>query len=115
MILGITILIAYVLVAVLLSRPIYGVISSRSKENYYARWGTYSSHSEQNWIRYYRTECVLGSLLLSMIWPLLGFIPVLVGMKRWMLGSKIRPNFEIEREREKMQRRIRELEKELKI
>jgi hypothetical protein len=51
--------------------------------------------------------------VISLFWPLAPLVPVAVGIWRWVSGSKIRANAEIEADMRAMDEKVRDLEKKL--
>ena len=102
-----TVIPSYLLIAFLLSRPIYGLNRARSIAANRRRWGSlYRDDDLDYWNIADRPLVIFGSVLLSLLWPLI--IPGYAAY-RYMAGTKIRSDFEKEQDR----RRIAELEKEL--
>jgi hypothetical protein len=56
---------------------------------------------------------VFCSAVISLFWPLAPLVPVAVGIWRWVSGSKIRANAEIEADMRAMDEKVRDLEKKL--
>lgn len=109
----------YVVVAVLASRPVYGRLRAHSIDACLKRWTLYIDHQGNldlsPWNSSDRPSVMTSSLLLALLWPLLWVYPVALGLRRYMSGTKVRSEAEINAERKAMERRIVELESELDL
>lgn len=104
-------ILAWPVLAVILSRPIYGHLRARSIDiQRRRRPSLYSRDPVGEWNDYDRGGVILGAAGVALAWPLL--IPAYVAY-RWMTGSKIRSSVESAQERDTLTRRIGELEREL--
>jgi hypothetical protein len=118
----------YFLVGVLASRPIYGHLRKLSIAKQlrvypslyqYSRIDRYDveyyGFNRAKWNREDRPPVILSAILISMLWPLVLTAPVGYVIYKYMTGSKIRSQVEIEAETEQLNKRIVELERELHI
>ena len=123
--LGITL--GYFAIAVLASRPLYGILRARSIDKnirdypaLYTRNYSYYSKDYDGvnivyWNKHSQGEVKFATILLCLAWPVFMIYPIGMGIQRYMTGTKIKSNSEIEAERTALSKRITELEKELKI
>lgn len=121
----------YFLVGVLVSRPLYGHFRKRNIayniKNYaplyqYSRVGKsggysleYYGFNVEKWNRSDRPGVIFLAAVWSMAWPAFATLPIGWALYRYMTGSKIRSQAEIDAEQERLSKRINELEKELGI
>lgn len=104
----------YFLAAVLLSRPIYGRIRANSIDAYFSKRYNRGDRME-DWESLRKSDCLMGTALLALFWPVVMTFPAFIWLSRWTTGSKIRSNREIEQEKRFMRERISTLEQELGI
>lgn len=119
----------YVLVGVLISRPVYGRLRKGSIDNCLKRYAAlyqrssygpglsieYYGFDHERWNQLDRPMIVFSTFLFSICWPGLVLIPVGYGIYRYMTGSKIMSQVEMDVERDRLNNRIKELETELGI
>lgn len=107
---------AYLVVALLASRPVYGHLRARSIDGCARRWKSLYHTNEQfdmgRWNSLDRTGVLASATALSLLWP---YLVIAAGAGRWMTGTKIRSGVEIEVERKALGARIASLEQELGI
>lgn len=124
-------LLGYLGVAFVLSRPVYGRLRSHSIDSAVREFPDLYCHSrydskhhlrreyygfkEEYWNLSSRPLVITITVLICLVWPAAGLYPIGYGAYRYMTGSKVRSDTEIEAEREEMAEKIRKLEKELEI
>jgi hypothetical protein len=116
--------------AILLSRPLFGILRKRHIAHVlkeypalyqYSRTSNngfgleYYGFKMDRWNRKDRPGFIFLAAVWSLAWPALALVPVVWVLYKWMTGSKIRSSVEMTAERDKLEQRIRELEKELGI
>lgn len=109
------IVLAYFAVAVLATRPIYGYLRARSIDRNMTKYPALYRQGIRSWEKEDRPDTIVATLMLSILWVCMIFIPVFLGVKRYMLGTKVLSWQEIEAQRKSLSNRIGELERELGI
>lgn len=108
------IVMAYMLVAVLVMRPVFGMMRARSIDDWASRSALRTvDDSIQRWEKWGRGETTFFSAMWSLAWPALLLVPVCTLIKRYVTGTRIKSNMEIEAECTDLQAEIANLEREL--
>jgi hypothetical protein len=118
----------YFLVGALATRPVYGYLRRASIAKQirvypslyqYSRVNRYDveyyGFNRAKWDREDRPPVILSAILICMLWPFVLTVPVGYVLYKYMTGSKTRSQAEIEAEKQQLNKRIKELEKELDI
>lgn len=105
--------VAYLAVALAVMRRLYGRWRAKYLDQQTSAFSTLEKDIDF-FNQYWRGDDMLGAALTALVWPLsLPVIGCSLLLHRWMSGAPVKSQREVRAEREALQKRIGELEREL--